>query len=221
MGGAVKAKAQGEGPEAADQLRGIGQSKACVAAYRLAGYTVTTTDIALGNVTATLVPPKSRRTLCQEKAENSCNHSAVIAMIKQSIPVGTPAFNNLCSNGSIQVTFDSTVLGVNNEKTKDGKCMASVACTKSPVVCTCPSGWAGNTGPGANTTDGRCKKLACQPNQVMPAPANGTVIGTAPPATGTSSTSWGFSWGNAFYAWGTAANGGAPTCTGGQWTGYQ
>jgi len=61
------------------------------------------------------------------------------------------------------------------------------------------------------TTDGRCKKIACQPDTVMPYPTDGTTVGTAPPPFGTSPTSWGFSWENAFYAWGTAANGGAPT----------
>lgn len=61
------------------------------------------------------------------------------------------------------------------------------------------------------TVDGRCKALACQPNTVTPYPPNGMAVGTAPPTYGTSAMSWGFSWGNAFYAWGTAANGGAPT----------
>ena len=61
------------------------------------------------------------------------------------------------------------------------------------------------------TTDGRCKKVACQPNTVTPYPSNGLPIGTQPPAYGTSPNSWGFSWGNAFIAWGTAPNGGMPT----------
>jgi hypothetical protein len=98
----------------------------------------------------------------------------------------------------------------------------SVTCTGIPVVCKCPAGWACNgCSPqvdGGVTTDGRCKKLACQPNQVTPYPPNGMTVGTATPPFGTSSTSWGFSWGNAFYAWGNAANGGAPNCTGGGYT---
>ena len=58
------------------------------------------------------------------------------------------------------------------------------------------------------TTDGHCKKAACTGNMISPFPPNGTQIGT-----------WGFSWGNAFYAWGTAANGGAPHCTTTPWVG--
>ena len=86
----------------------------------------------------------------------------------------------------------------------------SVTCTKIPRVCRCPAGWSCNgCSPqvdGGITNDGKCKKLACQPDQILPFPADGTQIGD--PA-------WGFSWGNAFYAWGTTANGGAPTCMGG------
>lgn len=61
------------------------------------------------------------------------------------------------------------------------------------------------------TVDGRCKKVACQAITVTPYPPNGMAVGTAPPTFGTSAMSWGFSWGDAFYAWGTAANGGIPT----------
>ncbi len=75
----------------------------------------------------------------------------------------------------------------------------------SQTVCKCPTGWTCNgCSPqvdGGITTDGKCKKLACQPDTISPPPPDGTPIGT-----------WGFSWGNAFIAWGTTANGGAPTC---------
>lgn len=102
-------------------------------------------------------------------------------------------------------------IGTNNA---DGT-VGTFSCTPAVTQQKCPTGWACNgCSPqvdGGITTDGRCKKLACQPNQVTPYPANGTPIGTPNPPFGTSSTSWGFSWGNAFYAWGTAANGGAPT----------
>jgi hypothetical protein len=84
-----------------------------------------------------------------------------------------------------------------------------VTCTAIPRVCTCPTGWTCNgCSPqvdGGITSDGKCKKVVCQANTTeFPYPPDGTPIGT-----------WGFSWGNAFIAWGTAANGGAPTCTGG------
>jgi hypothetical protein len=75
----------------------------------------------------------------------------------------------------------------------------------SQTICKCPTGWTCNgcspQTDGGVTTDGKCKKVACQPDTISPPPPNGTPIGT-----------WGFSWGNAFIAWGTAANGGAPAC---------
>lgn len=99
----------------------------------------------------------------------------------------------------------STLVAVHNVVCKDtpipgfptpgGSVYSATACCGKPGV----------------TVDGRCKTLACQPNTVTPYPPNGMAIGTAPPTYGTSAMSWGFSWGNAFYAWGTAANGGMPT----------
>ena len=76
------------------------------------------------------------------------------------------------------------------------------------TTCQCPAGWWANTTnlDGGVTADGRCKKPACGPNTVVPSPADGTPIGSG-------SNPWGFSWGNAFYAWGTNANGGAASCT--------
>lgn len=73
------------------------------------------------------------------------------------------------------------------------------------TTCTCPASWTCNgCSPqvaGGVTTDGACKKMVCQPFSISPFPPNGTQVG-----------SWGFTWGNAIYAWGTAANGGAPNC---------
>lgn len=86
-------------------------------------------------------------------------------------------------------------------------------CTGGVTTCTCPTGWTCNgCSPqveGGITSDGKCKKLACQPNMIGPPPPNGTQIGT-----------WGFTWGNAFIAWGTAANGGAPSCVTTPWAGH-
>jgi hypothetical protein len=73
------------------------------------------------------------------------------------------------------------------------------------TTCTCPATWACNgCSPqvaGGVTTDGKCKKLSCQPFSISPFPPDGTQVGA-----------WGFTWGNALYAWGTTANGGAPNC---------
>ena len=71
------------------------------------------------------------------------------------------------------------------------------------ATCNCPTGWAANTTnvDGGVTADGKCKKLVCGPISTGPFPANGTQVGN-----------WGFTWGNALYAWGSSANGGAPIC---------
>lgn len=71
------------------------------------------------------------------------------------------------------------------------------------TVWTCPAGWlANNTNVNGGVTWGAtgCKKLACRPNTITPLPDNGTLIGT-----------WGFTWGNECYAFGSTANGGAAT----------
>lgn len=73
----------------------------------------------------------------------------------------------------------------------------------SQTTCSCPSGWLANTTnvDGGISSDGRCKKHAGT-NYIQPNAPNGTEIGV-----------WGFTWGNGFWAWGTAANGGDATCT--------
>jgi hypothetical protein len=72
----------------------------------------------------------------------------------------------------------------------------------STTSCTCPTGWEEHEYP-AGHKDGRCFQLACGPSTVRPFPEG--PIGD--------NNAWGFTWGNgSFYAWGNAANGGAPTC---------
>lgn len=63
----------------------------------------------------------------------------------------------------------------------------------------CPPGWMSNTSnqPGDVTGDGRCKRIA-GPIIINPPPDNGTQIG-----------SWGFTWNDRIFAYGSAANGGA------------
>lgn len=96
-------------------------------------------------------------------------------------------------------------IGTNNADGTAGNliCKAPVAAVTQQK---CPAGWTCNgCSPqvdGGVTNDGRCKKLACQANSIAPYPPDGTPIG-----------SWGFSWGNAFIAWGTSANGGNPITT--------
>jgi hypothetical protein len=134
---------------------------------------------------------------------------------------GTPAVQAsaaaICSNtgaGDHVVNAYSRVgaTDVNNNECDTDQGFGTLTCTAIPRICKCPPGWACNDcSPqvdGGVTGDGKCKKVACQGNTIAPYPPDGTQIGT-----------WGFSWGNAFYAWGTSANGGAPTCTGGGYSG--
>jgi hypothetical protein len=84
--------------------------------------------------------------------------------------------------------------------------LASGGSSVTQTSCTCPPTWTCNAcSPqvaGGKTTDGKCKKVACEGNAIPPYPPDGTPIG-----------SWGFTWGNYFVAWGTTANGGAPDPT--------
>lgn len=62
----------------------------------------------------------------------------------------------------------------------------------------CPAGWLANQTnvDGGVTADGKCKKFAGTLS-VTPLPPNGTQVG-----------SYGFTWGNGLWAWGTSSNGG-------------
>jgi hypothetical protein len=84
-----------------------------------------------------------------------------------------------------------------------------VTCSGGVTTCTCPVGWSGDNPSitGGVTTNGRCAKAACQ-HGIQPSPPNDTKIGT-----------WGFTWGNGFYAYGSTANGGAAHCVTTPWVG--
>lgn len=86
-----------------------------------------------------------------------------------------------------------------------------VTCTGGVKTCICPATWLSRMTNvvGGVTPDGVCKKLACDGNTISPPPPNGTPIGT-----------WGATWGNQFWAWGTTANGGAANCTTSPWQGH-
>jgi hypothetical protein len=126
-------------------------------------------------------------------------------------------FNNktwLCQKikqaGSRRVVAYFAVGTLNYRIAKD----ITFTCSGNVTTCKCPTGWTCNgCSPqvdGGWTSDGKCKKVACQGNTIPPYPPNGTPIG-----------SWGFTWGNAFIAWGTSANGGAPgNCVTSPWEGH-
>lgn len=69
-------------------------------------------------------------------------------------------------------------------------------------VCVCPAGWWSNTSNKLAdvTTDGKCKKVGGH-FSIAPFPPDGTLIG-----------SWGATFGNELWVFGTPANGGAPFC---------
>jgi len=80
--------------------------------------------------------------------------------------------------------------------------------TNQPAVTTytyqCPPTWYSNTTNvlGGATTDGKCKKLSAKPLTITPWPLPGTPI-----------SSYGFTWYDEVWAYGTAANGGAAIAT--------
>ncbi|HQU86527.1 MAG TPA: hypothetical protein PKY59_25575, partial [Pyrinomonadaceae bacterium] len=73
------------------------------------------------------------------------------------------------------------------------------------TICTCPKGWFSNKTQtdGGVTYEGAksCKRISCQAINILPLPIDGTPLGD-----------WGFTWGNALYAWGTPQNGGGSKC---------
>lgn len=73
------------------------------------------------------------------------------------------------------------------------------------TTCKCPPGWLANTTnvDGGVTSDGKCKKGVCgwDATAFPPPSADATPVGT-----------WGFTWGNGLYAWGTADNHGKASC---------
>jgi hypothetical protein len=84
-------------------------------------------------------------------------------------------------------------------------------CTGGVTTCVCPAGWSANPSNvvGGYTSDGKCKRAVGGGIAINPLPPDGTPIGT-----------WGFTWGNAVVAWGSAANGGAAACNTTPWQGH-
>lgn len=67
--------------------------------------------------------------------------------------------------------------------------------------CHCPKGWLANMTnvDGGSSPDRKCKKQVCGPfSPSVPPPSDGTAIGT-----------WGFTWGDGIWVWGTSGNGGS------------
>jgi hypothetical protein len=152
---------------------------------------------AVGKTYSGVFPMKDEnRKDCQTRCSDAA--AALSATQKQAIA------DCACSNG---VGTGTTIRAYGAVGTKEYQSDESLGTLTnnaqvSNTTCKCPVGWLSNTTniDGGITTDGNCKKIVCQPIGVAP-PANGTPVGT-----------WGFTWGNALYAYGNAANAGAANC---------
>ncbi len=144
--------------------------------------------------------------LAQDKREADCSTKCSTAAASYTQPgtlkqaVAACACANGAPNGAN--IFAWSAVGTGPYKTS-APIIAPLHRTAAVVETKCPSGWLANQTnvDGGVTVDGKCKKLS-GPLSVMPVPPNGTALGT-----------YGFSWGNAVYAWGTTANGGAAITT--------
>jgi hypothetical protein len=134
----------------------------------------------------------------QNDCTNKCNAKAMPYHANQAIA------SCACAAGAVTNTIVRAYAGVGTKAYASADTIGVLVDhpAVTTVVYTCPATWladATNVAGGVTTT-GKCKKLSAQPMTITPVPANGTAVG-----------SYGFTWGNALWAWGTAANGGAPT----------
>ncbi len=148
--------------------------------------------------------PNQQGSANQAKCKSLCNATAasLISTETQKIadcacaagkPTGTPLRGYSAVGTKAYVLANATMGSLQNT--------AEVKTT----TCQCPPGWLSDTNvDGGVTTDGKCKKLVCGPwdATAFPPPNPGVIVGT-----------WGFTWQNQLWAFGTTANGGAPTCT--------
>jgi hypothetical protein len=134
----------------------------------------------------------NRNNACNVPAHNKCSTAAT-----QNANFNSAAF--WCSrgvpNGSTIRAYAAVSTGAYSAAQTKGVLTNLPAVTQTK----CPNGWLANPSNvnGGVTTDGKCKK-ASGTLSITPLPANGTQLGT-----------YGFSWGNVIWAWGTTANGGA------------
>jgi hypothetical protein len=111
--------------------------------------------------------------------------------------------SNLCIGGPYNVPNGTTVRGYYKYTGTFQFAAVLGVLTNTPLVSSaqwqCPPTWYSNTALqlGGITGDQKCKKMA------------GSISGVSAPANGTQLGSWGFTWGNELWAWGSAANGGA------------
>jgi hypothetical protein len=144
--------------------------------------------------------------LAQDKREADCSTkcSTAAAQYAQPGPLKQAVAACACGNGAPNGAniYAWSAVGTGPYKTS-APIIAPLHRTAAVVQTKCPAGWLANMTnvDGGVTADGKCKKYS-GPLGVTPVPPNGTALGT-----------YGFSWGNGVYAWGTTANGGAAVTT--------
>ncbi len=115
-----------------------------------------------------------------------------------------------CAAGAANLTEIKAWSAVGTKAYREAA-VVGVIVNQAPVtttICRCPNGWFTNNTPNSNVnggvtvvTSGNCKRLAGYMVNVNPLPPNATAMG-----------SWGFTWFDQLWEYGTTANGGAPQC---------
>jgi hypothetical protein len=126
-----------------------------------------------------------------------CTNAAVALSAGQKQEIANCACGANVGNGTPIRAYSA--VGVKAYKTAQqiGVLVNTPAVTNT--TCTCPTGWYANA---PITPNSKWNKALCGPMTATLAPPNNTQLGT-----------WGFTWDNYIYVWGTAANGGALKCT--------
>ena len=131
--------------------------------------------------------------------QTACNTECTTEAAKISkATLAQQACQKGCASGSPIMAWSK----VGTREWKSAQGYGALQSSPANTVYTCPAGWFSNTTniEGGQTGDGKCKKKSGDNTTVTPLPPNGTPLGT-----------WGFTWGTEIIAYGTAANGGAPT----------
>jgi hypothetical protein len=136
---------------------------------------------------------------CSTKASNDPSFNSAAFWCAKGVPTGSTirAYAEVGANGKYKAA-----------QTHPGVLINTPQYTTTVTTCTCPHGWFGDNGVDGGVTtspEHRCAKNACAPITITPLPPQNSMIGSG-------SQPWGFSWGNAFYAFSNSTNGGAPNC---------
>jgi hypothetical protein len=129
---------------------------------------------------------------CQKVVDSYDKYTIASAACAAGVPHGAQigGWSAVGTNGYIQARTVGTLTN-------------TPAAFESVLTCQCPANWLSNLTnvPGGMTSDIKCKKLAYKPINISPLPPDGTQVGT-----------WGFTWGDEVWAFGSLTNGGAASC---------